>query len=158
MDKLRAMQTFVQIADDGTFTAAAATLGMSLPVVVRTLAALEAQLGARLFQRTTRRVALTPEGRQYLARCRDVLAAVAGADASLAEDARVPRGPLVVTAPVSIVYPHARLLPARAAPRRGGAPASRPPGASAPGCASTCWLRRSGSRPCWPRRAWRSRS
>jgi len=100
MDKLRAMQTFVQIADDGTFTAAAVSLGMSLPAVVRTLAALEAQLGARLFQRTTRRVALTPEGRQYLARCRDVLAAVAEADASLAEDARVPRGPLVVTAPV----------------------------------------------------------
>jgi len=100
MDKLRAMQTFVQIADDGTMTAAAETLGMSLPAVVRTLAALEAQLGARLFQRTTRRVALTAEGRHYLARCRDVLAAVAEADASLAEDARVPRGPLVITAPV----------------------------------------------------------
>jgi len=100
MDKLRAMQTFVQIADEGTLTAAARTLGMSLPAVVRSLAALEAELGARLFQRTTRRVALTAEGRHYLARCRDVLAAVAEADASLAEETRAPRGPLVITAPV----------------------------------------------------------
>lgn len=100
MDKLRAMKTFVQIADDGSLTAAAAALGMSLPAVVRSLAALEADLGARLFQRTTRRIALTQEGLQYLARSRDILAAVAEADASLADEARAPRGPLVVTAPV----------------------------------------------------------
>ncbi len=100
MDKLRAMKTFVQIADDGSLTAAAAALGMSLPAVVRSLAALEAQLGARLFQRTTRRLALTQEGLQYLARSRDILAAVAEADASLADDTQAPRGRLAITAPV----------------------------------------------------------
>jgi DNA-binding transcriptional LysR family regulator len=100
MDKLRAMKTFVQIADDGSLTAAAATLGLSQPAVVRALAALEAELGTRLFQRTTRRLALTQEGRQYLARCRDILAAVTEADASLAAEAAEPRGQLVVTAPV----------------------------------------------------------
>jgi len=100
MDKLKAMQTFVQIADDGSLTAAAASLEMSLPAVVRGLAALEAELGARLFQRTTRRVALTQEGAHYLARCRDVLAAVAAADASLADAAQAPRGQLTITAPV----------------------------------------------------------
>ena len=100
MDKLRAMRTFVQIADDGSLTAAAATLGMSLPAVVRSLAALEAELGARLFQRTTRRLALTQEGLQYLARSRDILAAVAEADASLADEAQAPRGQLAITAPV----------------------------------------------------------
>ncbi len=100
MDKLRALKTFVQIADDGSLTAAAATLGMSLPAVVRGLAALETELGARLFQRTTRKLALTPEGQQYLARSRDILAAVAEADASLADETQAPRGPLVVTAPV----------------------------------------------------------
>jgi DNA-binding transcriptional LysR family regulator len=100
MDKLRAMKTFVQIADDGSLTAAAAALGMSLPAVVRSLAALEAQLGARLFQRTTRRLALTQEGLQYLARSRDILAAVAEADASLADEAQAPRGQLTITAPV----------------------------------------------------------
>lgn len=100
MDKLRAIKTFVQIADDGSLTAAAAALGMSLPAVVRSLAALEAELGARLFQRTTRRLSLTQEGLQYLARSRDILAAVAEADASLAEEAQAPRGRLAVTAPV----------------------------------------------------------
>ena len=100
MDKLKAMKTFAQIADDGSFTAAAASLGMSLPAVVRSLAALEAELGARLFQRTTRRVALTQEGLHYLGRCRDVLGAVADADASLANVAQTPRGQLTVTAPV----------------------------------------------------------
>lgn len=100
MDKLRAMKTFVQIADDGSLTAAAAALGMSLPAVVRSLAALEAELGARLFQRTTRRLALTQEGLQYLARSRDILAAVAEADASLADETQAPRGQLTITAPV----------------------------------------------------------
>ncbi|MCK9689672.1 LysR family transcriptional regulator [Scleromatobacter humisilvae] len=100
MDKLRAMKTFVQIADDGSLTAAAGALGMSLPAVVRSLAALEAELGARLFQRTTRRLALTHEGLQYLARSRDILAAVAEADASLADETQAPRGRLTVTAPV----------------------------------------------------------
>ena len=76
MDKLKAMKIFVQIADDGSLTAAAASLGASLPSVVRSLAALEADLGARLFQRTTRRVALTQEGLHYLGRCRDVLGAI----------------------------------------------------------------------------------
>jgi DNA-binding transcriptional LysR family regulator len=100
MDKLKAMQTFVQIAEDGSLTAAAASLEMSLPAVVRGLAALEAELGARLFQRTTRRVALTQEGAHYLVRCRDVLAAVAAADASLLDAAQAPRGTLTITAPV----------------------------------------------------------
>jgi DNA-binding transcriptional LysR family regulator len=100
MDKLRAIKTFVQIADDGSLTAAAAALGMSLPAVVRSLASLEAELGARLFQRTTRRLALTQEGLQYLARSRDILAAVAEADASLADETQAPRGQLTITAPV----------------------------------------------------------
>jgi DNA-binding transcriptional LysR family regulator len=100
MDKLKAMRTFVQIVDDGSLTAAAASLGTSLPAVVRGLAALEAELGTRLFQRTTRRVALTEEGRHYAARCRDVLAAVAAADASLTDAQAQPRGRLAITAPV----------------------------------------------------------
>jgi DNA-binding transcriptional LysR family regulator len=100
MDKLKAMKTFVQIADDGSLTAAAASLGMSLPAVVRSLAALESELGARLFQRTTRRIALTQEGLHYLGRCRDVLGAVADADASLVDVVQAPRGQLTITAPV----------------------------------------------------------
>ena len=66
MDKLQAMTVFVKIADKGSLTAAADALGKSLPSVVRMLAALEESLQTRLFNRTTRRIALTEEGRFYL--------------------------------------------------------------------------------------------
>jgi DNA-binding transcriptional LysR family regulator len=100
MDKLKAMATFVRIADAGTLTAAARALEASLPAVVRSLAALEKQLGVRLFNRTTRRVALTDEGRSYLDQCRPILAAVAESDRSLRSDVSAPAGHLRVTAPV----------------------------------------------------------
>ncbi|HEY1103768.1 MAG TPA: LysR family transcriptional regulator [Burkholderiaceae bacterium] len=100
MDKLRAMQTFVQIAEAGSLTAAALAQGGSLPAVVRTLAALEAELGVRLFNRTTRRIALTEEGRHYLESCRALLAAVHDAEAALHSDAGDPTGHLTITAPV----------------------------------------------------------
>ena len=74
MDKLRALQTFIAIVDRGSLTAAADTLGSSLPAVVRLLAALESELGARLLNRTTRRLSLTDDGRQYLERARRVMA------------------------------------------------------------------------------------
>jgi DNA-binding transcriptional LysR family regulator len=100
MDKLRAMGTFVQIADAGSLTAAAWAMGSSLPAVVRSLAAYEAALGVRLFNRTTRRIALTEEGRRHLESCRQVLAAVADAEAALKNDATEPTGQLTITAPV----------------------------------------------------------
>ncbi len=100
MDKLRAMQTFVQIADQGSLTAAAHVLGSSLPAVVRALAAYEALLGVRLFNRTTRRISLTDEGRRHLDSCRQVLAAVDESEAALSAESRAPVGHLNVTAPV----------------------------------------------------------
>ena len=100
MDKLKAMATFVQIAEHGSLTAAARATDSSLPAVVRTLAALEAHLRVRLFNRTTRRIALTDEGRRYLDSCRRVLSAVSDAETELNEGAAEPTGPLLVTAPV----------------------------------------------------------
>ncbi|MBV5291675.1 MAG: LysR family transcriptional regulator [Curvibacter lanceolatus] len=100
MDKLKAMQTFVQIADAGSLSAAARAQGGSLPAVVRTLALYEAHLGVRLFNRSTRRISLTPDGRQHLASCRQLLGAVAEAEAALREGATQPTGTLTVTAPV----------------------------------------------------------
>jgi DNA-binding transcriptional LysR family regulator len=100
MDKLRALETFVAIADAGSLTAAARARGSSLPAVVRLLAGLEAELGTRLFQRTTRRITLTDAGRRYLERCRELLALLAGAEAELHADGTEPRGKLSVTAPV----------------------------------------------------------
>lgn len=100
MDKLRAMQAFTHIADAGSLTAAARVMASSLPAMVRTLAALEAELGVRLFNRTTRRIALTDEGRNYLESCRQVLASVQAAEESLSAAQDEPRGQIVITAPV----------------------------------------------------------
>ena len=100
MDKLKAMRTFVAIADAGSLTAAARALDGSLPAVVRTLAALEADLGVRLFHRTTRRIAITDAGRRYLERCREAQAVIADAEAELRAEQSEPQGDLTVTAPV----------------------------------------------------------
>ncbi|MNX53415.1 LysR family transcriptional regulator [Variovorax boronicumulans] len=110
MDRFKAMQTFVQIADQGSLTRAAEALGSSLPAVVRALAALEAHLGVRLFHRTTRRLSLTEEGRHYLPSAREVLLAADAADQALKAEAREPAGQLVITAPV--LFGHMYVAPA----------------------------------------------
>lgn len=110
MDRFKAMQTFVQIADQGSLTRAAEALGSSLPAVVRALAALEAHLGVRLFHRTTRRLSLTEEGRHYLASAREVLLAADAADLALKAEAREPAGQLTITAPV--LFGHMYVAPA----------------------------------------------
>ena len=100
MDKFRAMRTFVAIADQGSLTAAAKALDASLPAVVRALAAYESHLGARLFNRTTRRISLTNEGKQHLDRSRQVLAALEESESALSSGAGQPAGRLAITAPV----------------------------------------------------------
>lgn len=100
MDKLAAMRAFVEIVDRGSLTAAASSLDKSPPSMVRTLAALEGSLGARLLRRTTRRMSLTEEGRGYLERCRRILADVDEAERAVVTDRVEPRGELRVTAPV----------------------------------------------------------
>jgi DNA-binding transcriptional LysR family regulator len=100
MNKLSAMETFVRIVDHGSLTAAAAALDTSLPSVVRSLAALERELGVRLLNRTTRRLHLTDEGAQYLERCRAILSAVQESEAGFTSARAEPQGRLAVTAPV----------------------------------------------------------
>ncbi len=100
MDKVRALRALVAIVDRGSLTAAADALGSSLPAVVRTLAALESELGVRLLNRTTRRLSLTEDGRQYLERARRILADLDEADRSLGAGQGEPSGNLNVTAPV----------------------------------------------------------
>jgi len=100
MDKLKAMQTFVQIAEQGSLTAAARLLDASLPAVVRTLATLENELNVRLFNRTTRRISLTEEGKIYLDSCRQILTALSDAESALTTEAQEPSGHLTITAPV----------------------------------------------------------
>ena len=110
MDKLRALQAFVAIVDGGSLTAAATALDSSLPAMVRLLAALEGDLGVRLLHRTTRRLALTEEGRQYLERARRILADLDEADRALHAQRAVPSGVLAVTAPV--LFGHMHVAPA----------------------------------------------
>ena len=100
MDKFLAMNTFVRIVEKGSLTAAAAVLDTSLPSVVRTLAALERDLGVRLLNRTTRRIHLTDDGAQYLDRCRTILSAMQDAEAALTSRRTEPHGRLAVTASV----------------------------------------------------------
>jgi DNA-binding transcriptional LysR family regulator len=94
------MGVFVEIARRGSLTAAAKSLGKSLPAVVRILATLEETLKVRLFNRTTRRIALTEEGRFYLEHCRRILAAVEDAELSLGRRQAEPAGTITLTAPV----------------------------------------------------------
>ena len=106
MNRLAAMRTFVEIVDSGSLTAAAEALDRSQPTIVRTLAALEAHLGARLLQRTTRRMSLTSEGRDFLERCRHILADVEDAERSVGQDDGEPRGQLRMTAPLQFGQLH----------------------------------------------------
>ncbi|MEL6301189.1 MAG: LysR family transcriptional regulator [Pseudomonadota bacterium] len=106
MDILSAMRTFVAIVDSGSLTAAAVQLDRSQPAVVRSLAALEDHLGARLLQRTTRRMSLTPEGNDYLQRCRQILSDVDEAERVARQDIENPEGPLRLTAPIQFGQMH----------------------------------------------------
>ncbi|MGB9990000.1 LysR family transcriptional regulator [Massilia sp. SM-13] len=100
MDKVKAMQTFVRIVEANSFTKAAETLNLPRAALTATLKNLEAYLGARLLQRTTRRLSLTPDGAQYYQHCLDILAAIDTAELSFrGPDARKPKGRLRVDLP-----------------------------------------------------------
>jgi DNA-binding transcriptional LysR family regulator len=100
MDRLDAMQAFVAVADLEGFAPAARKLGLSPSGVTRLIAALEDRLGARLLQRTTRKVALTDVGTRYLERVRRILADVEEAEGSAEGERTRPSGRLVVSAPI----------------------------------------------------------
>ena len=102
MDTLRTMTVFARVAQRAGFAAAARDLRMSPAAVTKHVAALEARVGARLFDRTTRRVGLTEAGRIYLDHCLECLQAVADADASVGALSEEPKGLLRVTAPVDL--------------------------------------------------------
>ena len=109
MDKLKAMNTFVAIVDQGSLSAAGDKLDRSPAAIVRTLAGLERHLGVRLLNRSTRRLALTDEGRDYLQHCRQILADIHGAEARLDSRRTEPAGTLAITAPV--MFGHLHLTP-----------------------------------------------
>ncbi len=112
MDQLRAMRVFARVVDEGGFAKAARALDMAPPVVTRMVAELEAHLGARLLNRTTRRIAVTEVGEQYLEKVRLILLGVEESDALASEATKVPRGHLRVLCPPAVaVHQLAKHLP-----------------------------------------------
>ena len=112
MDQLRAMKVYARVVDEGGFAKAARALDMAPPVVTRMVAELEAHLGARLLNRTTRRVALTEVGERYLEKVRLILLGVEESDALASESTKVPRGHLRVLCPPAVaVHQLAKHLP-----------------------------------------------
>ena len=101
MLKLEFLAAFVAIAETGSMTGAAARLSISKSVVSERLLELERTLGARLVERTTRRLALTEEGNVFYERARGILRDVEGAATELAQLRGKLTGPLRISAPVS---------------------------------------------------------
>lgn len=102
MDRLTALQVFRNVAELNGFAQAGRRLGLSAPAVSKNVAELEAHLGVRLINRTTRRMALTEEGRIYLEHVVRVLDGLAEADRALGPSRSEPTGTLRVSAPLTV--------------------------------------------------------
>jgi len=101
MDRLQSMKVFAKVVDSGGFAAAAASMGLANSVVTRHVADLEHHLGARLLNRTTRRISLTEAGTLYIERCHQILAEIEEADQAVSQTSGTLRGTLKISAPVS---------------------------------------------------------
>jgi DNA-binding transcriptional LysR family regulator len=106
MQDLSQLQIFALVGDTGSFTSAAQALGVSKAHVSKQVRALEDRLGARLLNRTTRKVALTDVGSVFHARCRRILDEVAEAESAVTDLQTTPRGTLRVSVPVSFGVAH----------------------------------------------------
>lgn len=101
MDRLDAMQTFVRVAELGSFSAVAHQLGVARSVVTRQVAALEAHLGTKLMVRSTRKLSLTSAGTAYLEKSRVILNLVEAAETDVAEASATARGSIRIGLPLS---------------------------------------------------------
>jgi len=101
MDRFAAMGIFVRVAERGSFSRAADDLGISRARASQQVAALEKTLGARLFDRTTRKVALSSDGAEYFERAQRILAELVAADEAVARSRDRPQGRLRIDVPVA---------------------------------------------------------
>ena len=99
MDKLQAMQVFVRVVETGGITRAADSLGVPKATATTLIQKLEATLGVRLLNRTTRRISVTPDGAAYYDRCIAILSLVRDTEESLGKQHATPRGRLRVDVP-----------------------------------------------------------
>src|SRR4051795_6550635 len=118
--ELRHLRYFVAVAEERHFGRAAERLHIAQPPLSQQIRRLEAELGAPLLHRTTRRVELAPAGEVLLARAREILAAVDAAAEDARRAARGEFGRLAIGFTGSATY---ALLPPPPAPPRGAAPA-----------------------------------
>lgn len=106
MDRITAMQVFVETAERGSVSAAAQHLDMSRAMASRYVAFVEQWTGARLLHRTTRRLTLTAAGAQMLPLCRDMLGLAEHVATVVAEPGDAPRGALRITASAIFAQTH----------------------------------------------------
>src|SRR5262245_16364780 len=92
----RGLQAFIAIADQGSFGRAAGALHLTQTGLTRRLQNLEASLGVRLVERTTRALSLTPVGRDFLPQTRRLLSELASALAEIRESGKAARGEITV--------------------------------------------------------------
>jgi LysR family transcriptional regulator, regulator for bpeEF and oprC len=109
MDKFQAMGLFVRIVDTGGIARAAESLGIPNATATTLIQKLEASLGVKLLNRTTRRVSVTPDGAAYYSRAVSILAEVREAEEALSQHSTAPRGRLRVDVPTlmarSVIVP-----------------------------------------------------
>lgn len=101
---LNEIAVFARVVQTGSFTAAAAALGMPKSSVSRKVSELEERLKSRLLQRTTRTLSLTDVGRTYYEYCSRIVAEVEEAERAVSSLQDTPRGPLRVTAPLNFAF------------------------------------------------------
>jgi len=109
MDRFESMSLLIHVVEAGSISSAARKLGMPLATVSRKLAELETHIKTRLVIRSTRGLTLTDAGRDYVAASRRILEDVEQAERSAAGEYIVPKGEMVVTAP--IVFGRLHVLP-----------------------------------------------
>ncbi|MCY1023330.1 LysR family transcriptional regulator [Pyxidicoccus sp. MSG2] len=97
MDLFAGILPFLHVAEERSFRKAAERLGVTTAAVSKAVRKLEEDVGARLLERTSRQVALTPEGAEFLERAREAVAQVRAARETVARAQQAPRGPLTVT-------------------------------------------------------------
>jgi DNA-binding transcriptional LysR family regulator len=109
MDRSSDMAVFVTAIESGGFSAAARQLGQTPSAVSKHVARLEDRLGARLINRTTRRLSLTAEGEAYFGRARRILADIEDAEQAISQSSGTPQGELRVN--TSVAFGQSQLVP-----------------------------------------------
>ncbi len=106
MDTIDGMRTYVAVVSEGSFSRAAERLGMSPQLVSKYVAQLESRLGARLLNRSTRRLSVTEVGQAYYERCGDVLADIDEMENAVGDATAAARGTLRINAPMTFGTMH----------------------------------------------------